>query len=79
MGKAHPVRSPLRHYYLFRNALLLYRMRGISLKWKIADALQGVLRFGFYALFAKPRALQIRMMLLGLCHGLIGRTGPFVS
>jgi rhamnosyltransferase len=76
LGKARPVRSPLRHYYLFRNAIFLYRMPAIPLRWKIADFLQGILRFGFYALFAKPRSKQLAMMLLGIWHGLRGRSGP---
>jgi rhamnosyltransferase len=77
-GKARPVRSPVRHYYMFRNAMILYRMKHVPFDWKVADALHCIPRFGFYALFAKPRLQQLKMMSLGLWHGLIGRTGPFV-
>lgn len=77
LGKARPVRSPIRHYYMFRNAMLLYRMKHIPLSWKIADFLHFLPRFGFYALFAKPRAAQLKMMLLGIWHGLRGKRGKF--
>jgi len=74
-GKAYPAHSPLRHYYLFRNALHLYKMRHIPLDWKLADAWRLLLKFGFYSLLAKPRWQQFKMMSLGLLHGLAGRTG----
>lgn len=75
LGTAYPARSPLRHYYMFRNAVLLYRMRHIPRDWKIADGLRGILRFGFYALFARPRLSHLKMMLLGLKHGFCGAAG----
>lgn len=79
LGAAYPARSPLRHYYMFRNAVLLYRMAHIPTAWKWADGLRGVLRFGFYALFAKPRRKHLKMMLLGILHGLRGKTGKLVA
>ncbi|MFN4326275.1 MAG: glycosyltransferase family 2 protein [Azonexus sp.] len=79
LGAVYPVRSPLRHYYMFRNAVLLYRMAHIPAAWKWADGLRGVLRFGFYVLFAKPRRKHLQMMLLGLLHGLRGKTGKLVT
>ena len=75
MGKHLPDHSPLRHYYLFRNALLMYRMPHISLRWKLVDFYQLILKYGFYALVATPRWPRIRMMNRGLWHGLLGRGG----
>ena len=75
LGKAYPSHSPLRHYYLFRNELLLYRMRHIPSHWKWCSWRRGLLRLGFYLLFARPRGRQLKMILLGLVHGLMGRTG----
>lgn len=77
-GTAYPVRTPLRHYYMFRNAVLLYRMKHVPLSWKLADGLRGILRFGFYTLFAKPRSQHLKMMLTGIFHGLRGKTGKYV-
>ncbi len=73
--KRYPVHSPLRHYYLFRNALLLYRRDYVPLAWKLNDAWRLVLKFGFYSLVTPPRLSHFRMMLLGVWHGLRGRAG----
>ena len=73
--KRYPVHSPLRHYYHFRNALSLYRRDYVSLAWKLNDAWRLVLKFGFYSLMTPPRHEHLRMMLLGLWHGLRGRGG----
>lgn len=72
-----PIHSPLRHYYQFRNAVLLYRSPWLSLNWKIVDGTKLLLRYGFYILFAKPRLAQLKMMTVGLFHGLINRTGKY--
>ncbi|MDO4905652.1 MAG: glycosyltransferase family 2 protein [Lautropia sp.] len=77
LGKHLPDHSPIRHYYLFRNALLLQRMPHIPLRWKLVDGWQTVMKFGFYALVATPRWPRIRMMARGLLDGLRGRGGAF--
>jgi len=79
LGTAYPARSPLRHYYMFRNAVLLYRMRHVPLAWKWADGMRGILRFGFYVLFAKPRLLHLKMMVRGVIDGLRGRSGKLAA
>ena len=77
LGKHLPDHSPLRHYYLFRNALLLQRMPHIGWRWKVVDAYQTVIKYGFYALVATPRWPRIRMMNQGLWDGLLGRGGAY--
>lgn len=79
LGKAYPARSPLRHYYMFRNAVLLYSMPHIPLGWKVADGLRGVLRGGFYVLLAKPRLMHLKMIAKGIWHGCCGKSGQYVS
>lgn len=75
LGKKFPVRSSLRHYYQFRNAVWLYKQPWPPLNWKLIDAWRLMLKFGFYGLFAKPRLRHLQMMALGLRHGLQGRLG----
>ncbi|WP_232420209.1 glycosyltransferase family 2 protein [Nitrosococcus watsonii] len=77
LGREVVARSPLRHYYLFRNALWLYRQSWVPWGWKLADGFRLLQRFCFYALFAPPRLQQVKMMTLGLCHGLWGRQGKY--
>lgn len=75
LGKDYPARSPLRHYYLFRNAVWLYRQPYTPLNWRVVDAWHLVLKFVFYSLFARPRLVHLHMMLRGIWHGLNGRLG----
>lgn len=72
-----PIHSPLRHYYHFRNAVLLYKSPWLPLNWKVVDGTRLILRYGFYTLFAKPRIQHWWMMTLGLFHGLINRGGKY--
>ena len=72
-----PVHSPLRNYYLIRNALLLYKRNYISLTWTLSDAYRLVLKYGLFSLLIPPRFLNFRMMTLGLWHGIRGISGKF--
>lgn len=76
-GRSIPLHSPLRHYYHFRNAVLLYRTRWVPLQWKCVDAWRLLLKYGFYTLYAKPRLSHFAKMSQGLLHGLIGRAGKY--
>jgi len=76
-GKNIPLHSPLRHYYHFRNAVLLYKEPWVPLNWKLVDGWRLLLKYVFYSLFAKPRMAHWRMMTIGVWHGLRGRAGKF--
>jgi rhamnosyltransferase len=76
-GKNIPLHSPLRHYYHFRNAVLLYREAWVPLNWKLVDGWRLFLKYAFYSLFAKPRLSHLRMMTLGVLHGFKGKSGRF--
>jgi rhamnosyltransferase len=76
-GKKLPLHSPLRHYYHFRNAVLLYKERWVPGNWKLVDGWRLLLKYVFYSMFAKPRMAHWRMMTMGIWHGLRGRTGKF--
>ncbi len=70
-----PVHKPFRYYYIYRNSLLLYKRKYASTKWIQGDILRLV--FMFPILFCSgPQTLHnLRMISLGLIHGIIGRTG----
>lgn len=72
-----PVHSPLRNYYLTRNAILLYKRNYIPLIWVLSDAYRLLLKYGFCSLVIPPRLLNLRMMSLGLWHGIRGVSGKF--
>lgn len=74
-GIVFPVRSALRHYYIVRNAVWLYSHATFPLNWKLADGWRLLLKYVFYSLFAHPQLTHLRMMTLGILHGLNGRLG----
>ena len=77
MGKMRPVRNPLRHYYLFRNAVWLYKQNWIPLNWKVVDGWRLFLKYGFYVIFAKPHFSHWAMMNRGIRDALRNRLGRY--
>ncbi len=75
LGRQISMHSPVRDYYLFRNAVWMMRQPWINASWKAAEAKRLFLRFAFYSFFAKARLAQIRYMLLGLKDGLLSVHG----
>ena len=76
-GRAIPLHSALRHYYLFRNRIWLYRQPEIPTNWKIVDGYRLVRNFAFYALFARPHLRHVQMMVQGMRDGFAGKLGKF--
>lgn len=78
LGKKFQMHAPLRHYYQMRNALWVYRHAPGPPRWKICNSLRLGLRYIGYALFTgKEFREHIKMMSLGLFHGIIGKTGKW--
>ncbi|MFX1684470.1 glycosyltransferase family 2 protein [Paraburkholderia sp. A2RI-6] len=75
-GRSYPGHSPLRHYYLFRNAVALIRRGYVPWSWKSSELVKMPFRLAIYGLFMRPRLEHLRLSLLGVWHGLIGRAGP---
>jgi len=75
MGRKVPMHSPLRHYYQVRNAIRLCCESFLPLRWRAVFAYQALVRFVFHSLFAIPRRQHLRMMTLGVAHGLANRLG----
>ncbi|MDP5254352.1 MULTISPECIES: hypothetical protein [unclassified Vibrio] len=67
--------SAVRHFYYFRNAMLLMKRGYVPAVWKRTELKKLLPRFVCYALFAKPRLKHTRAMLAGLWAGLQGQTG----
>jgi rhamnosyltransferase len=76
-GRRFPCRSPLRHYYMFRNAIWMYQQGWIPLQWKVADGWRLGVKYVFYSSLASPRWQHLKMMSAGVWHGLIGRMGSY--
>lgn len=74
-GRLYPTHSPLRHYYLFRNAVALIKRSYVPCSWKSTELVKFPFRLAIYGLFLRPRLSHLRMALTGIWHGLIGRMG----
>ena len=74
-GRLYPSHSPLRHYYLFRNAVALIKRGYVPCSWKSTELVKFPFRLAIYGLFLQPRLSHLRMALTGIWHGLISRMG----
>lgn len=71
-----PIHKTFRHYYCFRNALLLYRRPYVPLVWKLRDATMLVLKAAFFSTIPAPRRERLKMICLGLYDGLRNYSRP---
>lgn len=74
-GRNYPVHGAVRHYYIFRNMVALMKRGYVPCSWKSAELVRMPFRLVIYGLFMRPRLTHLRLSLLGIWHGLIGRTG----
>lgn len=69
--------GPIRYFYQFRNAILLYKRKYVPTRWILYNFfLHVVMKFIFYAFFVPHRLKNITMMAYGLWCGIFGVTGP---
>jgi rhamnosyltransferase len=64
-----PHRSPLRHYYLFRNALWLMKRPYVPFVWKFWASVKLALTLAVHMLFDTERRAQLMAMIQGLRDG----------
>ncbi|MFM0203800.1 glycosyltransferase family 2 protein [Paraburkholderia fungorum] len=77
LGRAYPSHSPLRHYYLFRNATALILRGYMPLAWKWTELVKLPVRLVIYGGWLEPRGQHLKMALRGMWHGLTGKLGAF--
>ena len=70
-----PQHKPFRYYYIFRNSINLYKRGYVSALWKWNDLQRLSLIFILYGFVKAPRLANLSMMLKGVWHGLVGRSG----
>ena len=74
-----PQHKPFRYYYIFRNSILLYKRNNLSKLWKWNDAQRLVMIGIMFGLVTAPRIANLSMMVKGIWHGLLGRTGKLAQ
>lgn len=68
--KIWPYRSEKRHYFLFRNTLLLMKESYVPTRWKYLAGLKLTITFFVHLLFDKKRRDQCQNMIRGIENGL---------
>lgn len=71
-----PLHSPLRHYYAYRNTILLCKRRTVPFSWKLHFSARLVARFVIYMVLSPHRLKRCHYILRGLVDGLGDRSGP---
>lgn len=70
------IRSPIRHYYITRNAFhLAWHCSSLDFWHKLCLSYKGMRYIIGFSLFVRPRAKNMKMTLLGLYHSIIGKLG----
>lgn len=69
--------TPLRHYYLLRNALLIARQSKFDPGWRMHHILYALRVIVASLLLGQQKLSRICYALRGLAHGLLGRSGKF--
>lgn len=67
-----PARSPIRHYFLFRNAVILMRRSYVPIVWKVWAVLKLSLTMLVHLAFDTSRWEQVRQMVKGIRQGIAG-------
>ena len=75
LGRRFMNHSPLRHYYMARNALALWRMPHARPGWIVFDMFAACVRLVVFGIAAPQRVGHLRMMLRGFADALGGRYG----
>ena len=70
-----PRHQAFRYYYIFRNTVLLFRRRYVSLKWILFQLRWLCALFLLYGILGRHRNGELRMMVKGVTDGIRGVTG----
>lgn len=68
--------APIRHYYQFRNYLILFKRDYVPRTFKIKYLIIYILKFFFYVFFVSPRKTRFKWMVLGISDAFKGVHGP---
>lgn len=67
--------SPIRHYYAFRNTILLFRRSYVPNTWKIISFIKIMFKLIIYPFFLDNGVKRLRFMVMGIKDGLLCRDG----
>lgn len=71
--------SPIRHYYQFRNTILLLKRSYVPNYWKLKALVERGIELFIYPLFVSPKLNRLQYILKGIVDGLLNRKGKFTN
>lgn len=69
------VPAPIRHYYQYRNNILLINNKFVPFGWKIKSLLKGIIELPYFVLFCKPSLQRSKFIFKGIVDGLMQKKG----
>lgn len=76
-GRYKPIhKSPIRHYFIVRNALFLATLTYLPVMWRIIELAKTIRRVAVYLFVSTDRAMSLRLICHAIFDGLRGRLGP---
>jgi rhamnosyltransferase len=76
-GQFKPIhQSPIRHYYIIRNAIYLSKQSYIPISWRMSELLKTIRRGFVYPIVSSDKLGTIRSIYHGVIDGLMDRLGP---
>lgn len=79
LGEYKPLhRSPIRHYYIIRNAVYLLQLSYIPTKWRLIEFFKTLRRIATYMIISTDRAKTFHYIARAVCDGFRGHLGRLV-
>jgi rhamnosyltransferase len=73
------VPSPIRHYYQYRNSLILLNRDYVPQYWKFRTLIERLLELVAYSIFLKPRRQRLKFIFWGIRDGILSRKGKLIN
>lgn len=75
-----PIHSnSVRHYYIVRNSIYMILWKSFPFGWNLLEAFKTIRRVVGYPLLSRKKLLSLRMVALGILHGILKRMGKLSS
>jgi rhamnosyltransferase len=75
-----PIHSnTVRHYYIVRNSVYMISWKSFPIGWNLLEILKTIRRVVGYPMLSGNKILSLRMVMLGILHGIFKRMGKLSS
>jgi rhamnosyltransferase len=71
--------NPIRHYYIVRNSIYIILWKSSPIGWNLLEGFKTIRRVVGYPLLSGKKLLSLRMVVLGILHGILRRMGKLSS